>query len=451
MLLLAPTTAHAHIRLDQSSPGRDEVLQVMPSHLRLVFSGRIESRYTSVTLTAPDGAVVPTGDVVFVGGSDREITLELPALTQPGAYTVRWRTAGADGHVLEGSYAFVLAPDSSAAAPDTRSDPAAGEHATTAAHAHEASQADAHAHHEEPESVGGAGEAFGRGLHFSALLILLGGITFRAIVLPRITHDVGMRTALQRSAWRVVMGGAVLLAISAVVRLWFQSAALHGAERAWDSALLSIMLTDTTWGRAWLLQAALFTLLGMAIAWGRPGRDRAGLIIASVAAAGLSVVPALSGHAAGATGVGRLIVLNDVIHVVAAGAWLGTLAVLMIVAVPHLRRMTGNEDAARAIEVFSPLALAAGGAVLLSGVVNSLMHLDSLAQLWTTDYGRVLLIKLLLVAGVGAAGFANWRFVRPRLRSAAGLQRLRTSAAVELVFALLVVAATAVLTGQPRP
>src|SRR5690606_4410235 len=149
---------------------------------------------------------------------------------------------------------------------------------------------------------------------------LLGGVTFRALLLPRIARDLHVRAALERSAWRVVAGGAVLLAVSAVIRLWFQSAALHGAERAWDSALLSILLSDTEWGRAWLLQAALFTLLGMAIAWARPGRDRAGLIIAIIAIAGLSAIPALSGHAAGAVGIERLIILNDTLHVVAAGA-----------------------------------------------------------------------------------------------------------------------------------
>ena len=446
-LLLSPGAAHAHIRLDESSPGRDEVVRVMPSHLRLLFSARIEARYTSVTLTAPDGATVPTGDVVFTAGSDREITLVLPSLTQPGVYTVRWRTAGADGHVLEGSYDFVLAPDSAGdQAGDSARAPAAVDTGAASASAEE----DMHAHHDEPEPVGGVGEAFGRGLHFVALLLLLGGVTFRAVLLPRIGAGAAAG-ALQRSAWRWLAAAAVLLGISAVVRLWLQSIALHGSERAWDTALLSIMLTDTAWGRAWLMQAVLFALLGMAIAWARPGRDRKGLAVAVVAVLGLATIPALSGHAAGLTGNERLIVLNDTIHVVAAGAWIGTLAILMIGAIPILRRMAGDGTAADAIDRFSPLALAAGAAVVLSGLVNSIAHLQSVPQLWTTGYGRVLLVKLLLIAGVAAAGFVNWRLVRPRLRTEDGMRRLRLAASAELTFAFLVIIATAVLTGQPRP
>ncbi|HEX2165907.1 MAG TPA: CopD family protein [Longimicrobiales bacterium] len=455
--LLVPMAAHAHIRLDESSPGPDEVVYVMPSHLRLLFSARIEARYTGVTLIGPDGEAVSTGGVVFVDGSDREITVSLPELVQPGTWTVQWRTAGADGHVLEGSYSFVLAPDSALAA--AARDSIAGAAATdgiqptgdTAAAAGTAG--DMHAHHEEPESVGGTRDAIARGLHFVALLLLLGSVTFRAVLMPRLGLSESANVTLQRRVWRTITVGALLLAASAVLRLWFQSIALHGAERAWNTELLSIMLTDTSWGRAWLLQSVLFALLGMAIVWARPGRDRAGLVVAVIAVLGLSAIPALSGHAAGATGLGRLIILNDAVHVAAAGAWLGTLAVLILVAIPVLRRAEpdGDARAADAIDTFSPIALAGGAVVVVSGVVNSVMHLSAVPQLWTTTYGRVLLAKLLFVALVAIAGFVNWRQVRPRLREIGGVQRLRITAGAELAFALLVLTATAILTGQPRP
>ncbi|HSJ30381.1 MAG TPA: copper resistance protein CopC [Longimicrobiales bacterium] len=449
-LLLMPVSAHAHIELEDSSPGPDEVLATLPSHLRLLFSARIEGRYTSVTLTAPDGRSVALGDVVFTSGSDREIRLRLPSLTQPpGTYVVRWRTAGADGHVLEGSYSFVLASDSAALAPVQ--DTAAGSAPGAAAMGPAAD--DPHGHHAEAEPVSGAQDAIGRGLHFVALLLLLGGVTFRVVLLPRLALASATAGVLQRRTWRVIAGAAVLLAVAAVLRLWFQSISLHGSERAWSTELLSIMLTDTSWGRAWLLQAVLFALLGMAIAWARPGRDRAAAVIAIIAVLGLATIPALSGHAAGASGLGRLIIVNDALHVAGAGAWLGTLAVLMLAAIPAILRIEadGAGAAARAIDTFSPLALAGGAIVMLSGVINAVAHLSALSQLWTTGYGRVLLVKLLFVGGVAVAGFVNWRMVRPRLRAAGGVRRLRLAAGTELLFAVLVLTATAVLTGQQRP
>jgi putative copper export protein/methionine-rich copper-binding protein CopC len=448
-----PVAAHVHIRLDESSPGPDEVLSSMPTQLRLLFSGAIEARYTSVTLLRPDGARVQMGDIVFRDGSDREITLRLPALVQPGRYTVRWRTAGSDGHVLEGSYAFVLAPDSAAAAAGAApGDTAVAAPGTVAPHAAAPAVDQAHPHHDEPQSVGAVRGVIGRGLHFLALFLLLGGVTFRALLLPRLALNAGTRALLERRTWRMIAAAALLLALAAVLRLWFQSISLHGADRAWNTLLLSIMLTDTSWGRAWLLQAFLFALLGMAIVWARPGRDRAGVVVAVGAVLGLSTIPALSGHAAGPTGVGRLLIVNDALHVAAAGAWLGTLALLALIAIPAIRRLEpdGAAAAADAIDSFSPLALTGGAIVLFSGVVNSVVHLNSPTQLWTTGYGRALLVKLVLVGGVGLAGLVNWRLVRPVLRERDGMRRLKLSATAELVFAFLVLTATAVLTGQ-RP
>lgn len=439
--LTIPALLFAHIRLEASSPAGDEVLTSPPPQLRLLFSERIEGRYTRVTLDAPDGAPVTLGPVVFVDGSDREITVRVPPLASTGTYTVRWRTAGADGHVLEGSFAFTLAAD------DTRAGPH-GEGATGEPpipheqHAHEA-----------PRSVQSTSGAIGRGIHFLALVMLLGAVTFRVLLLPRLHLAAGTRGQLELRAWRAVAAGAVLLAAAAVLRLWVQSIALHGAGRAWSAPLLSIMLSDTSWGRAWLLQALLFAVLGMAIAWARPGRDRRALFIAVPASALLAAIPGLSGHAAGASGLGRVAIVNDAIHVAAVGAWLGTLGVLILVAVPLIRRLepAAASTAADAVNTFSPLALLAAAVVAVTGVINAWMHMTAPVQLWSTPYGRTLLLKLALVGAVLAMGFINWRVVRPRLRDAPDLRRLRLTAGAELLLALLVLTVTAILTGLPRP
>jgi putative copper export protein len=177
------------------------------------------------------------------------------------------------------------------------------------------------------------------------------------------------------------------------------------------------------------------------------------VFVAALAVLGLSAIPGLSGHAAGVTGIGKLAVVNDALHVAAAGAWLGTLAVLMIVAIPAIRQLESAHDgaAADAVDRFSPLALVCGSLVLLSGALNAVMHLGSPAQLWSTGYGRTLLVKLMFVGAVGIMGVVNWRIIRPRLRDRVGMRRLRTSASLELAFAACVIIVTAILTGQTPP
>jgi putative copper export protein len=383
------------------------------------------------------------GAVEFVAGSDREFTVAMPPVSAPGTYTVQWRTAGADGHVLEGSYTFVLAGDTAAAADTLPPAPAAPVHTE-------------HDHHMEHEAAAGLDvrPIAARWLHFLSLVLLTGALAFRALLLPRLVLTEDLRRELVRRTWRAVAAAALLLGVAAVLRLWLQSVALHGADRAWNSALLSIMLTDTGWGRAWLLQAFLFAILGAGIMYAQPLRDRAALVIAAIATLGLSTIPALTGHAAGAGRLAFLVVLNDAAHVVAAGTWLGTLAVVMVVLVPALRRGHGTPagSIADAIDRFSPMALAAAAVLVATGAINSLMHFSELAQVFGTDYGRALLVKLAVFGLVLLAGFYNWRVARPRL--AAGSddgRRLRVSAGLELGFAALVLLATAVLTGLARP
>jgi putative copper export protein/methionine-rich copper-binding protein CopC len=446
LLLILPSTGLAallHVRLESSTPGANETIETAPAQLRLHFSGRIEPRYTSVTLTAPDGGGVPLGSLAFPPDSDREFTAALPPISMPGLYTVRWRTAGADGHVLEGSYTFTLIGDTAAATLDPLpvQPPPAHDHA----HGHE---------HEHASAPGGAALAvFARWLHFTALALVLGAVAARVLLLPRLEVGASTRAAVQRSAWRALALSALLLAAAAVLRLWLQSATLHGADRAWSSTLLSIMLTDTTWGRAWLVQASLFALLGAGIAVARPPRDRYALFLAVPAVLGLAAVPAMQGHAAGTTGLASIAVMNDALHVVAVGAWLGLLALLMLAVLPAVRRHESDGGAARVhtINRFSPIALGAAALVVITGIINTLMHISTPAQLLDTRYGAALIAKLAVLSLVVVAGFYNWRVVRPRLAEDGYAKRLRTSAGFELSVAAFVLVATAILTGLPRP
>jgi putative copper export protein/methionine-rich copper-binding protein CopC len=454
VLLLALAAAGAaaalHVRLEMSWPSADEVLTEPPTQLRLRFSGRIEHRYSAVTLSAPDGHHVPLGTLDFVPGSDREFAVAMSPLRAPGVYTVRWRTAGADGHVLEGSFAFTLDPETAPGA-----DPADTTAAARGAPHH--APAEHHDHHvAQDASATGALPIFGRWLHFTALALLLGALAARTLLLPRLVVGDVTRRALQRRAWRGLAAAALLLAAAAILRLWLQSVALHGAGRAWDSRLLSILLTDTSWGRVWVLQAFFFALLGAGIALARPPRDTWALALVVPAALGLATVPALSGHAVGGTGfaaLAALAVVNDALHVLGVGAWLGLLALLLTTILPAVHRHEAAPAAAgaHAVERFSPIALTAAAVVVSTGIINALMHVSAFEQLWSTRYGIALLSKLAILSFVVVSGFYNWRVLRPRLADAGHALRLRVTAGFELAIAALVLLATAFLTGLPRP
>jgi copper transport protein len=165
-------------------------------------------------------------------------------------------------------------------------------------------------------------------------------------------------------------------------------------------------------------------------------------------------VPALSGHAAAAERWTALAIVSDWLHVLGAGVWLGTLAAVMMAGLPAAA-FAGEGRAtagfARMVGAFSPVALTGAGVAGATGVVNSLFHLTAVSDLWRTEYGVALLVKLALLGVVAGIGFYNWRFVLPTLHASESPSRLRRTAGIELGTGLLVVLVTAVLVALPPP
>ncbi|HVA58462.1 MAG: CopD family protein [Gemmatimonadaceae bacterium] len=144
------------------------------------------------------------------------------------------------------------------------------------------------------------------------------------------------------------------------------------------------------------------------------------------------------------------------VHVFAGSIWIGTLFVLLTIAIPTVLAgtQTGGDKArtvADMVNAFSPMALTAVSVLVLSGVVTAVRHLKFVAALWTTSYGITLVLKLCVVAVVLAFGAWNWRRVKPTLGTPEGSDRIRRSATFELAFASLVLIITSVLVSLPSP
>ncbi len=103
------------------------------------------------------------------------------------------------------------------------------------------------------------------------------------------------------------------------------------------------------------------------------------------------------------------------------------------------------------VNAFSPFALVCAAVLVGFGLLTAWRHLHTLPALWTTLYGRTLIVKLVAVLGVVALGAWNWRRAKPQLGSEAAAHAIRRSAVAELTGAALVLAITAVLVSVPSP
>jgi len=171
-----------------------------------------------------------------------------------------------------------------------------------------------------------------------------------------------------------------------------------------------------------------------------------GLIVA------LAAFPAFVGHAIGSERLTALAVVADGLHVLAAGAWLGSLGVIVLVFI-FLRGpgAGGNSPPGDLVPRFSAVALGSAAVLATTGLFASWLHLPSASALLESGYGRLLLLKLAVVGSVAAFGFGNWRrWVRSlRIRSTPELHS--RWALLEMTVAHIVLAVTAVLVGTAPP
>ncbi|MER7465404.1 CopD family protein [Streptomyces sp. NPDC097981] len=103
-------------------------------------------------------------------------------------------------------------------------------------------------------------------------------------------------------------------------------------------------------------------------------------------------------------------------HIVSGTVWVGGLALLGALAGVR-RRLSENAGLlwADVWRRFGLVALVSVAAVLISGLWMSWKHVGSPEQLWTTTYGLFLLVKILLVLAMVAAGALNQLWLMPRI------------------------------------
>lgn len=455
VLLLAAPPAWAHVALQSSTPARGSSVEAPVRDIRLRFSQPVEPRYTTATIRGPTGETKAEPAEVVHGSNGRELSLAVGELGG-GEYVVNWRAVAKDGHVVSGRFSFTARPPSTASPPEL-GNPAEGaspEPDRSAAAATTERLEELHPP-DEPFSLSTPLPIAIRWVHFVALLGMIGSAAFRFVVLPVARRRGAVASGhqpVEARAWRVAAFATGLLGVAIVGRLWMQSALMHGVELAWDGAALRHLLLGTAWGKVWLLEVVAGTAYGAGLALTRAKHSSGRAVALVIAALTLALVPPLSGHAATVERLRVLAIVADALHVLGAGAWLGTLLVLLLASSVRSSTSPESEPSPLALVIaFSPLALASSAVTAASGLANALFHFASVSQLWTTGYGITLLVKLGAVAAVAAVGLYNWRWVLPALATGAPPRKLLPSARLELLAAAAVVLVTAILVALPTP
>ena len=344
----------------------------------------VRIRFDDPVRVGPGNAVVANrGGSVTAGparleGGGRELVLPLGRLAG-GDYSVRWRIVSDAGHLETGVLAFRVG--------------AAGFIGSRPTSVLEAGST-------RPRT----GDLIARWVFIGSILLAGGAALFRLLV-SRARRD---RAAVTMTAALIgaVLGGA-----------WLLHSTQAGGTRFGHVTSAAILVAA-----AGALAAACSLIYPRL------------LPVAVAASLALLAAPSLGGHALEAGRFGLLSLAADLGHVVAAAFWTGGLFQLAL----SLRRRENDGVARR----YSWFALPAAAGVAATGSIRALGELSAMSQLWSTGYGRVIVVKAGLFTALLGLGWLS----RRRLHAAGRLLRPVTA---ELALLAVAVGAVAVLTALP--
>ncbi|MFD7553126.1 copper resistance CopC/CopD family protein [Streptomyces sp. NPDC059835] len=392
----APATAHA--ALTASDPKDGAVVATAPAQVTLSFSEQVAMGGDSIRILDPQGKRVDTGELRdLCSGNTVRYGTALRSGLPNGTYTVAWQAVSADSHPISGAFTFSIGAPSA-----TTVKPAA-----------------------QQAGGGPVGIAYGiaRYAAYAGFTVLVGAAAFILLC--------WRRGAAQRPLQKLVVRAWVTLTAATLVMLVLRTP-YTGSGKFADAfdldGLRAVLATKTgasLVSRLLLLgAAALFiaVLLGVYARRQKESENTAedsteksegtrdtddltfGLAIGgTVVSAGIAATWALSEHAS--TGIQPGLAMPvDIVHLLAAATWLGGLAALLIA----LHKVPGIERAA--VQRFSKVAFVSVLALAVTGVYQSWRQIGSWSALTGTDYGRLLLLKVGLVAVLVALAYVSRRW-----------------------------------------
>ncbi len=309
-----------------------------------------------------------------------------------------------------------------------------------------------------------------RAVHFTATLVAAGLVFFIVFVaapaLRAAADDKAVRARLWPQLAFVGWFSLVLAVGSGAAWLVLTASSMSGTPPGDLSAgLLTTVLTQTHFGLATIARLATAGVLAVIFALLLSSRERPKTgtwvgTIAVLAAAVFAGALAFTGHAIGGQGAEGIVhPAADILHLIAAAAWIGALIPLAL-----LLAAAGSNNSlaiARAATLrFSALGVISVGTLLVTGIVNTWYLAGSIEALTSTFYGQLLLAKIATFLAMVAIAAANRQYLTPRLvqnesahesevAAQGALRQLRRNALIEALAGFAVICMVAVLGTKP--
>ena len=423
LMMIAPQ-AGAHAVVVSSDPADGGRIAKAPSAVTVRFDEPVGLELGYLRVVDMTGQRVDTGSAGHPAGDGTSIRVGLRGGLGDGSYLVNFRVLSADSHPVAGAIRFVVGngPLGASGGPSGTSSVNPGVAVALAT----------------SDWLGFAGIA------------LIGGSWLTFSIWPAGQQRRTIRHAIW-AGWGLAVAGAVgeYLAqgpfsagssLAAAIRPSLLDGTLH--EHAGQLLSLRLVLLG--------VQAAILTAVFDSDERRRPtwGPHAAGIV-----ALGIVVTHVASGHAESNSP--RWLAISVAgLHFTAMVVWLGGLAILVIAAFGRSTEAERADDAAQlaaGMAIFSRVAVASVAILAVTGTLLAMWDVGTVDAISTTWYGRLVLTKVGLLAGlVGLGYFARRTVLRGDWAITGGpLERMRRALAVEVMVGAVVLGVTGVLIAQP--
>jgi putative copper resistance protein D len=293
-------------------------------------------------------------------------------------------------------------------------------------------------------------------VHIVASILLAGIFSFDLVILaPAGRLGSGDFHEIERRLFRLAVWSLIAALLSALFWFWLEVVSMSALplKNAVSATAWRTVLFETQFGRVWQLRLCLIASGFALVASGlvKVKARRALVPVLWLLSVVLLVSLAWISHAAATAH--PLGLLGDVLHLCAAGGWIGGLVPLVIFLTRAHASFSLGETVAPVLRRFSTLSLSCVSVLVVSGISNSWLLAGSIYALFTTPYGRLLLLKLTFFAILVGFGARNRFVIKTKLLKAPSgpdlLSQIRRNVLCEVCLGVAVVVIVAGLGVTP--